>query len=303
MRRSKGKLLGILLAASILATTAYPMQGTAAEETDRETEQAVQTSEENVISGETLENTGSDDPLQTNEMDGTSIMPFSYDINQPVIESFELAENGQTVSRDDTLHFKMSAYDADRDISYIKVEFRRRNSPTFSVEFQKSGDMETLYTGTFDCSSLIGYEGDYYVSKIWLEDETNNYVEYPVMEDGKYLYTFTFQNTRTIKVSDYQIQKNSSDPDGKLRVGDTVTLTAHVECEGMNFGSAQLYLRAVNSGHTDYIGMSYNAQTQTLTGTYKITDRTYPEEWSINYLNIRAANSEYRFLSESGRAR
>ena len=141
----------------------------------------------------------------------------------------------------------MSAYDADRDISNITVQLMRRsnNSTVYSVIFHQSG--ENLYTGIFDCSMLSHYEDDYYVSKIRLEDETNNYVDWPVMEDGKYRYTFTFKDIGAFTVSDYQIEINSSDSDGKLKVGDTVTCSAHVECKDIEIENASLHLTTVDS--------------------------------------------------------
>lgn len=298
MKKSGGKLLGILLTASILATAVFPMQGTAAEEIDRGMEQEAQMEEEDVTPEETTETTISADIPQTAEMDDSLIMPLSYDINQPVIESFELVENGQTLSRNDTLHFKMSAYDTDRDIRTITVQIRKVNSYyTWNVPFQKSMDTENLYTGTFDCSSLTGYEGDYYVSQIRLEDETNNYVECPVAMNGKNLYTFTFQNTRTLSVSDYQIQTNPSNADGNLRVGDTVTFKAHIECEGMELAYAQVYLETEGyiPGSSEFIYMDYNTETQTLTSTYTIKDSTCPSKWIIYRLLISAGNRSYYF--------
>ena len=116
MKKSRGKLLGILLTASMIATAVFPMQGTAAEEIDYGIVGEAQLEAEDMTPEETTETTISDDIPQTTEMEDSLIMPLSYDINQPVIESFELVENEQTLSRNDTLHFKMSAYDADRDI-------------------------------------------------------------------------------------------------------------------------------------------------------------------------------------------
>ena len=180
----------------------------------------------------------------TKETDEPSIMPFSYDINMPVIESFEFEENGRELTKKDTLHFKMSAYDADRVIKNIRVVIRRKNSSsTKAVTFHKSEESENLYTGTFDCSNLVSYGGDYYVEMIRLEDETNNYVDWPVMEDGKYRYTFKFKDTGTFTASNYQIKRVSSESDGKLRVGDTVTCTAQVECEDIKMGSAYFHIK------------------------------------------------------------
>ena len=359
MKKSGGKLLGILLTASLMATALFPMQGMAVEEIERTTVQEVQAEEENASQEEMNKNTISADTVQeeetkdpsiepseeetkepstgpseektkepsigsseeetedtpaepseretedapikpATEMDDFSIMPFAYDINKPVIESFEFVENGQTLSKNDTLHFSMSAYDADRDIKDITVQFKKSGYSSKSVTFYPSEDNENLYTGTYDCSRLLGYEGSYYVTNIEVQDHTYNYVEWPVMKDGKYLYTFTFENTPEIEVSNYQMQKNSSAADGKLRVGDTVTYTAHVECKGAKLGGATLYLKTVNSAssRSAYTSMQYDEQTKTLTGTYKIANNTYPSDWTINYISVSADNNSYSFYPD-----
>lgn len=354
MKKSGGKLLGILLTASIIATTAFPMQGMAVEEIDRVMEQEAQVEEENVIQEKTAESTvlgdiplerETEDPsaeppeketeeptiepseketekpsievpeetedsstmppgksdvpsrMSMEDTDDLSIMPFSYDINMPVIESFEFVENGRTLTKNDTLHFHISAYDADRDISEITVEFLKNGGSTKRVEFERSEESENLYTGTYDCSKLLGSYGNYNVTKILLEDETYNYVEWPVKENGKYLYTFTFKNTVDIKASDYQIQRNSSATDGKLRVGDTVTYSAHVECGEAKYGSAILYLKTVNGVYpqTPEVPMSYDAKTKTMKGTYKIQFNTYPTEWTIDHIRITADKTSEHF--------
>ena len=233
----------------------------------------------------------------TKETDEPSIMPFSYDINMPVIESFEFEENGRELTKKDTLHFKLSAYDADRVIKNIRVVIRRKNSSsTKSVTFHKSEESENLYTGTFDCSSLVSYGGDYYVEMIRLEDETNNYVDWPVVEDGKYRYTFKFKDTGTFTLSDYKLEKNSSNTDGTLREGDTVTLTAQVKCEDIEMGSAQFRIETVNSpSYSKSVSMRYNAETKTLTGTYQVEETTYPSEWVVGYIRIYSESRSFYF--------
>ena len=119
MKKSGKKWLGILLAASIITATVFPMQGTAAEGIDRGVKNEAQQKEENAAQGKMPVPTVSANMLPMAE--DSLVMPFAYDINQPVIESFEFEENGQTLTKDDTLHFKMVAYDADGDIKSATV--------------------------------------------------------------------------------------------------------------------------------------------------------------------------------------
>ena len=286
MKKSGKKLLGILLAASIITATVFPMQGTAAEGIDRGVKNEVQQKEENAAQGNVPEPTVSANILP--EAGDSLVMPFSYDINQPVIESFEFEENGQTLTKNDTLHFNMSAYDADGDIRSATVKIYRKSgsSNTKTVTLQrKEGN---LYTGTLPCSRFTGYEGEYYIGQIRLEDKTNNYVEWDVKENEKYRYTFTINNSGTVSISDFQIQKNASNADGTLKVGDTVTYTAHVECEGVELENTQMYMQTVDSrvARSEFVSMQYNEQTKTLTGTYTIENTTCPSKWKLDFIYI-----------------
>ncbi len=361
MKKSGKKLIAFLMAASLMAAPVFPMQGTAAEEIERGTEQettvltdvteqklsdmlkepekesadaAKESEKESADAEKEPEKESADaekepekesadaekepeepkreEPSdvakepeaeepgvlpQDTEMGDIPVMPFSYDINQPVIENFELVENGQTLTKDDTLHFKLWAYDADRAIRSITVKiYRKSNGPAKTITFQKSEDTKNLYTATYDCKNLIGLEGDYYVYQIYLEDETNNYIEWPIKEGEKYRYTFTFQHTGTVELSDLQLQKNTSSTDGKLRPGDTVTYTAHVDCVGLEMGDTELCINTVSSpSRHKYMDMSYDPQTQTLKATYEIEESTYPAEWKIYYIRIYASSRYYSF--------
>jgi len=65
MKKSGRKLLGILLTASIIAATVFPMQGTAAEGIDREVKSKTQQEKENATQGEMPETTVSANILPT----------------------------------------------------------------------------------------------------------------------------------------------------------------------------------------------------------------------------------------------
>ena len=300
MKKSRKKLLGILLTASIIAATVFPMQGTAAEEIDRGVKSEVQQKEENATQGNMPEPTVSANILPEAELEDFLVAPFSYDINQPVIESFEFEENGQTLTKDGTLHFNMSAYDADDQIKSITLKIYRKSgsSNTQTVTLQNKGG--NLYTGTLPCSRFTGYEGEYYIGQIRLEDRRNNYIDWDVQENGKYRYTFTINNNRKVSISDFQIQKNASNADGTLKPGDTVTYTAHVECEGAELRSTYMYMQTVDSSVTrsKSVSMQYNAQTKTLTGTYTIENTTYPSKWKLNYIRTYVA-SGYQYFYPS----
>ncbi len=89
MKKSGRRLLGLLLAASMAMTAAVPTQGAEAEGSNMEYEETEQKKSESELE----ENPGM---LLQNGLEEDTVTPRddSYDINCPVIENFELEENG-----------------------------------------------------------------------------------------------------------------------------------------------------------------------------------------------------------------
>lgn len=234
---------------------------------------------------------------QENREENITPLTDKYDIDQPVIESFEFLENGQALTVDDTLHFKMSAYDADSGIRSIVVKGDCGN--WWSVTLEASEETKNLYEGSLSCSELKGTSG--YISSIRVTDMTGNYTDWETWENGQYRYTFTVNNKiedGNISVSNFQMQAKSSNADGKLRVGDRVTYTADVLCEKEEIESCNMYLypNADNYSGSEWVDVSYDASSQKLTGTYTVRDNTYPAEWKLGQISIYAkSGNNYYF--------
>lgn len=296
MRKSCKKLLGILLAV-VMAVTMIPLQGAAAEQQGAETGSVVQTdmaaAQEQMgnVFGVTQDN-GREAP--------------SYDINMPVIESFDFAENGQSLTVDDTLHFTMSAYDADSEIRSIYVEVVCENNGHGGIVWLEKNGEGNLYTGEYSCSKLEGNR--FYISNIYVKDMFGNYNTWDTWdsETEQYRYTFTLDYTinidNNVTVSNFRMQTNPSNEDGKLRPGDTVTYTADVRCEDEKILScnADVYAYYGHSLRSEWMDVYYDNVAQTLTGTFRVTDKTYPTEWYLGYLSVRTESGKsYSFHSSS----
>ncbi len=296
MKKSWKKRLGILLTASITAATVFPTTAGMAKANDGTPEKV---RNHTTATADGLNTVSANLPADVTN--GSLPTAASYDIDQPVIESFEMEENGQTLNQNDTLHFKMSAYDAESGIKSVTVTINHKSySFSRSVTLENSGG--NLYTGTISCRDLLGYEGNYYISRILVEDYANNYTESPILTEDRYayLYTFTLTNQGTLSVSNFQIQKNTSNADGTLGIGDTVTYTAHVDCEGMELREkAEMLLETAKSGEykRQYADMVYHADTQTVTGTFTITADTYPAEWNLVQVRFYAVHGTSHLFS------
>ena len=308
MKKSGRKLLGVLLAASMTVAAVFPIQSVMAAETGREAERVEkkESSEEkwmeetpekvqqpakqqeeagSGVSEEIqMEETESVVPLSMEETE--PVMPLSdgYDINQPVIERFELEENGRTLTEKDTLHFKLWAYDADSDISSVYVE-----AGGHRIDLQKSEE-EKLYTAEYPCSSFKN--GTVSITEIRVEDRAKNYTEADVHDDNyNCLYYVIVQNTKPaekVSVTDFQIQTSASGEDGALVPGDTVTCSARVTCENGKVRDGRMKIGTIGAKvyHTEEMSMTYNEESQTVTGIYTIKDTTYPSEWSWEYITV-----------------
>ncbi len=335
MRKSGRKFLGIILAAVIAAVSAVPVQSIAAEReksaeygthakaslAEKETEKRKASAEDTVTEMRNLQKqnqeTEAGDSAKrpvVEEMEGKTFMlpensedemiprTDSYDINPPVIQSFEFGEDGEALTVKDTLHFTVSAYDADGEIDeiYVYVSCRDPQGTGASVRLEKSGE-GNLYTGALSCSELKGK--NFYISGVRAEDKADNYTDWDVWdENGQYRYQFTLDAEvnvdENVVVSNFRMQVSASQADGKLRAGDTVTYTADVTCKDETISQIQLYLYTNTEGYygSQSVSADYSADTRSLTGVYTVTEETYPGEWGLEqvYVYVEAGKS-YNF--------
>lgn len=160
--------------------------------------------------------------------------------------------------------------------------------------------MLNLYTGTFSCERLKG--NNPYISSIKVRDNVGNInTSWPVYENGKNLYSFTLEGDFEdkgrddhITLSSIQMQANPSNEDGKLRIGDTVTYTADIKCKEETIQNIHFRIESYANGiwDSDFITGNYDSASQTLTGTYTVTDQTYPSVWDLDELYIRTASGK-----------
>ncbi len=324
MKKSGRKLLGILLAISMTMAAVVPMQGTAAESQNSEdaaaedTEQRKMSETENAATEDTeqrkmseTENAAAEDteqqkmsetedasetPEYEQKPEEDSVIPRddSYDINRPVIENFEVVENGEILEEDDTVHFNLWMYDADSDIQLVSVElycystYRGRN-----LTFEETGE-GNRYTAEMPCSQLE--EGRYCITRIYVEDAKSNYANWNVYDEyGQERYTFTRKNKeveRTVALSGLQLEKNIQGERETLKSGDSVTYTADVQCENETITYIVMHITCKNKSREQDIIGSYDKENQKISGIYRITDLTYPGEWELNYIRIHTGSGK-----------
>ena len=333
-------LTALIFGAYIAATAIFPIQGIAAEQRKdaaaqirqkesseertvhrKRTAEDIRTDEETLYPEETQTPEQVTTPekeqadrniLKTDEADTFmlpqntegNLMPAAdkFDVDQPVIEKFEFLENGQTLTEDDTLHFNVWAYDSDSGIDSVEITLIGKYYDTISCF--KDDSQDNLYTGTFSCKDLE--DNNPYISRITVRDNVGNInTSWPVYENDKKLYSFTlegiFEQDDHITLSNFQMQANPSNEDGKLRIGDTVTYTADIKCKEETIQSISIHIRSyINGiGRVSYVTGNYDSASQTLTGTYTVTDQTYPSEWYLYELYIRTASGKtYKFYPE-----
>ncbi len=264
------------------------------------------------LSVQTEDSPAQDSAVQArNAADGIMPLAESYDINHPVIESFEFLENGQDLKSDDTLHFNIMAYDADSGIESIEILINASSWRAFRVPCEKSAE-KNLYTAVYPCSQLTGTS--FYISQVRVTDYVGNYTDLNVTDDkNQYLYRFTADRASTggssgggqdnkVAVSNLQIQKNDTDGDGQLSTGDSVTYTLDVTSDGesVSYATLRMYVTSNGYANTQYVNMNYSPETSVLTGTFTITEDTYPHKWYPNYISVYTeSNKRYNFYPGS----
>ena len=212
----------------------------------------------------------------------------TYDINQPVIEGFELVENGKMLKKEDTVHFNLSAYDLDSGIQSIEVTVscNSGNGSVVSVDFEKSGE-GNLYTGSLPCDNLEG--SSFAVTSIRVEDRAKNYVDWDVWANGSYRYQFEVDNIVQVSLSELRMDAKASAGDGKLRVGDTVTYSVKASCTGDELGeTAEMCIETAADGYWNckYLLAAYHAETQEYIATYTVGEDMYPSEWHLENIQV-----------------
>ena len=320
MKKSGRKFLVIFLAVALISATLYPVQGVAAENADARqahvaTTEAVDREMCAALGNEVSQDDGEEPPKEDQVTgDDGNVTPDDgeedsdpwdiiwHDTTNPVIESFEFAENGQMLTVDDTLHFTISTYDADSGIDYTYIYIRGNgNSLGQTVDLVKEEE-GNLYTGTFPCSNLKGnYGNQFYVYEIVVKDRANNYDNWKTQDEetGKYLYTFTLDYEPNVSVSNFRMETHSSREDGKLAIGDTVTYSADVKCDNDKLSYVYSSLHGWYPGHfnqSENLNVSFDEDTGILTGTFTVTEETYPTEWYWSDISIGTESGEHYFL-------
>lgn len=95
------------------------------------------------------------------------ILAADYDVTSPVIEKVEFAENGKILTSNDTLNFKVWAYDADSGIKSIEVYIYNELNNGKIVYLNKMSE-DNLYEGSLPCNELNG--SNFNITDIKVED-------------------------------------------------------------------------------------------------------------------------------------
>ncbi len=318
MKKAGRKLLGILLAVSMTIAAALPIQGTAAEIGSSEYEEASGRSEselespeqkkmadtEDDVTEELTEELAEEDRMLMRESadSGNEIQEErtddSYDINRPVIEKFELVENGQTLDQTQTVHFNMWMYDADSDINLISVELYCNNSyRSRNLTFEKSGE-GNLYTASILCSQLE--EGGYSITRIYVEDMKSNYAEWNVWDEyGQYRYQFTRTNKaeeKAVTLSNFQMEKSVQGERETLQAGDSVTYSADAQCENEVITYVSMNIICKDKSLQKNISGAYHAETGKVSAIFPIAELTYPGEWELYAVRIDTSSGKIRMF-------
>lgn len=147
---------------------------------DNSDAQEVQSDEQNNANAleDDIDEAGGEETEQSStETEGTD--STTADINKPVIEKVEFAQQGQTLKDGDTVSFHIYAYDADTEVESVRVNISYTGSENYSIGDSIWGE----YDGSLGCyvASMelqnVG-TGRVDVTGIRVVDSNSNYVDY-----------------------------------------------------------------------------------------------------------------------------
>ncbi len=122
----------------------------------------------------------------------------SSDVNKPVIEGFELVQQGQTLHEGDTVEVHVDAYDADSGIREVEVYLSEdyetgSEGRWFDMEYSEELD---CYVGTITLDH-VG-TGKIHIQTVRVIDNNSNYTNYSVYEEDGYTYKYWFNTANDV---------------------------------------------------------------------------------------------------------
>lgn len=147
----------------------------------------------------------------------------SYDVTAPVIRSVEVLEAGQVLEPEDTVHFKVNAYDAESEIKSIAIWVTGRGTGEY-IHLEPSVEPD-VYTGEIVCENL--YE-DCQIDSVEVTDTANNmkriyFSEDDLLANTKFTVNQKYGNTGTC-IGEVPYTEVKIDAKDQLCVGDKAAI-------------------------------------------------------------------------------
>ena len=213
--------------------------------------------------------------------------------------------NGQTVAEDD-INDKMQGLSLTIDqelpeYSYIYMEF-------------KSQEGDTLVINVYNIDERSQFTFNYWYSSSYLEDKTVEYSleriylqrdvgeeEITFEESGSYslkvAHKASAEETKGIRVTGIEMTRQGE----IVKPGEEVEITVYAESDQefaeYAYGTAYFYAAADIADGYKYVDLIYDEQQDCWTGTFEITEDTYPCEWYLSSVHISDGHSQYENYS------
>lgn len=302
LKRGGAFLTAVLLGFSSLtlyaAEPSEDQKQEAALEQGRPTEEAEVRSEDQQTADQT-EQSQSESGTETQDAKNTT--DGQYDVTKPVIEKVEFAQNGQTLTQEDTVQFFVYAYDAESGIDHVSasvlLEAEGETGHTYSMNFTYDEDNDR-YVGEYSLANVRATKGS--IINIRAVDPNGNYASWQYMDNttGRYLYTFEIAPAETpaIRVTDFQMDENGQ----TLKVGDQIHLTMKIEPDYTGDGYIELSFKSEDS-MSEVTNTMYSLGDGNYTCGWYVGDYMAGTRWALQNIRINVGG-QYIPLEMDGQA-
>lgn len=230
------------------------------------------------------------------------ILAADYDVTSPVIEKVEFAENGKILTSNDTLNFKVWAYDADSGIKSIEVYIYNELNNGKIVYLNKMSE-DNLYEGSLPCNELNG--SNFNITDIKVEDNQSNIAPINLRNGESYIYNFSINNDNIYKATIVNIQMNVNDNNQNTLIdnGDIVTYTATINCENFSTNKVTFAIQKKDNNNLNkFFDGNIISDTDNqliVNGIYTIDENTNPGNWTFLYISLFDASNRNILLTNN----
>ena len=224
------------------------------------------------------------------------VTDIQFPVNGQTIAEADMSDKIQGVSL--TIDQELPEY------SSVSMEFKSQEGDTFEINLYNSeGGSKFTFYGWYSSYYSEDRTVEYSLERIYLEREIG---EEDLIFDDSASYSVKVEHKASTSESGIRVTGIEMTHQGEtVKPGDKVELTVYAESDQgfgeYTYGTAYIYAAADIADRYKYVDLIYDEQQDCLTGTFEITEDTYPCEWYLDQVSVHDGyTTKYYGMSEEG---